>query len=206
VDPARVIPRAIPLALGITLLVYATVAVSLLLVLDAETIGRVPAPLAAAVEAGSLGGLAPAVRIGAAVACLGVLLSLLAGVSRTAFAMAANHDLPHALAAVHPRHRIPHRAEIAAGGLVATAVALVDLRSAIGFSSFAVLLYYAVANAAAWTLPEAERRWPRWVAAAGILGCVVIAFSLPLDSVAAGSGLLVAGAAVHMVRARRRSR
>jgi APA family basic amino acid/polyamine antiporter len=205
-DPARVIPRAIPLALGITLLVYATVAVSLLLALDTETIGRVPAPLAAAVEAGSLGGLAPAVRIGAAVACLGVLLSLLAGVSRTAFAMAANHDLPHALAAVHPRHKIPHRAEIAAGVLVATAVALVDLRSAIGFSSFAVLLYYAVANAAAWTVPKADRRWPRWVSAAGLLGCVVIAFSLPLVSIVAGSGLLVAGAAVHLVRARRRSR
>ena len=32
-------------------------------------------------------------------------------------------------------------------------VATADVRSAIGFSSFAVLTYYAVANASAWTLP-----------------------------------------------------
>ena len=33
-----------------------------------------------------------------------------------------------------------------------------DLRSAIGFSSFAVLTYYGIANAAAWTLGPDERR------------------------------------------------
>jgi APA family basic amino acid/polyamine antiporter len=205
VDPARVIPRAIPLALGIALLVYATVAVALLLTLDAGAIAAADAPLASAVEAGSLAWLSPAVRVGAAVASLGVLLSLLAGVGRTAFAMAANRDLPHGLAAVHPRHRVPHRAQAAAGLLVATAVALADLRSAIGFSSFAVLLYYAVANAAAWTLPRGERRWPRWVSAAGLVGCVAVAASLPLSSVVAGGALLGAGAVVHLARTRRTS-
>lgn len=206
VDPARVIPRAIPLALGITLVVYATVAASLLSALDAETVGRVPAPLATAVEAGSLGSCSPAVRVGAAVASLGVLLSLLAGISRTAFAMAANRDLPVVFAAVHPRHRIPHRAGVGTGLLVATTVALVDLRSAIGFSSFAILLYYAVANASSLTLSAPERRRPRWISAVGLLGCVVIAFSLPLSSVVAGAAVLSAGALVHLVKTRRAGR
>jgi APA family basic amino acid/polyamine antiporter len=183
--------------------VYATVAVSLLLALDPAEIAASAAPLAAAVEAGSLAGLSGAVRVGASVACLGVLLSLLAGVSRTAFAMAANRDLPGALAAVHPRHRIPHRAGAAAGLLVAAVVALADVRAAIGFSSFAVLLYYAVANAAALTLSADERRWPRALAAAGLLGCVGIAFSLPPASVGTGAAVLAAGAALHLVRARR---
>jgi basic amino acid/polyamine antiporter, APA family len=203
VDPARVIPRAIPLALGITLVVYTVVAVSALLAVGADTIASSPAPLAAAVEAGSLARLSPAVRVGAAIASLGVLLSLLAGVSRTSFAMAANRDLPHVFAAVHPRHRIPHRAEVAAGALVAMTVALGDLRSVIGFSSFAVLLYYAVANASAWTLSKEERRWPRWVSGAGFVGCIMVAFSLPALTVAAGAGLLMAGAVVHLVRTRR---
>lgn len=202
VEPARVIPRAIPLALGITLVVYAIVAASALLALDADDLGKASAPLAAAVEAGSLGQFSPVVRVGAAIASLGVLLSLLAGISRTAFAMAANRDLPHVFAAVHPRHRIPHRAELTIGCLVAVAAALVDLRSAIGFSSFAILLYYAVANASAWTLPQTERRWPRWVSATGLIGCVVIAFSLPLSSVLGGGGLLLLGAVVHLVRSR----
>jgi APA family basic amino acid/polyamine antiporter len=80
---------------------------------------------------------------------LGVLLSLVVGVSRTVFSMAANRDLPHFFAAVHPRYRVPHRAELGVGILVALAVAFVDLRSAIGFSAFTVLTYYAVTNASA---------------------------------------------------------
>jgi basic amino acid/polyamine antiporter, APA family len=67
-----------------------------------------------------------------------VLLSLIVGVSRTAFSMAANRDLPAFLAAVHPRYRVPHRAELAVGLIVASVAAVVDIRSAIGFSSFAV--------------------------------------------------------------------
>jgi APA family basic amino acid/polyamine antiporter len=202
VDPARVIPRAISIALGITLGVYTIVAVSILAVLGAEGVAASSVPLSAAVERGALAWLTPAVRTGAAIASLGVLLSLLAGVGRTSFAMAANHDLPRALAAVHAGRRIPHRAGIAVGVLVATAVALVDLRSAIGFSSFAVLLYYAVANASAWTLAREERRWPRWVAGAGVAGCVLIAVSLPLRSVASGAGVALVGAAIHLLRRR----
>ena len=200
VDPARTIPRAIPLALGIALIVYGVVALSTLLAVDAATLASASAPLAAAVEAGEWASLSPAVRIGAAVASLGVLLSLIAGISRTAFAMAANRDLPHVLAAVHPRYRVPHRAEIGVGLLVAFAVAFVDLGSAIGFSAFTVLTYYAVANAAALTLKASERRWPRRIAVAGMLGCVTLAATLPLDSVLAGGAVLAAGALVFLLR------
>lgn len=200
IEPARTIPRAIPLALGITFLVYAAVAVSALLAVDASTLAASPAPLAAAVEAGRLAMLAPAVRIGATIASLGVLLSLIVGVSRTVFAMAANRDLPRYFAAVHPRYRIPHHAEIGVGILVAAAVAVADIRSAIGFSSFAVLIYYGVTNAAALTLQTEQRRWPRWLAVAGLLGCAALAFSLPVAAVVGGSALFLAGAVLFLVR------
>jgi basic amino acid/polyamine antiporter, APA family len=203
VDPERVIPRAIPLALGITLVVYAVVAVSVLAGAGAEAVAASAAPLATAVEAGRLGWLSPAVRAGAAVASLGVLLSLIAGVGRTLFAMAGNGDMPALLAVVHARHRVPHRAELAAGAVAATLAGLADLRGAIGFSSFAVLVYYAVTNAAAWTLPPAQRRWPRWLSALGLLGCGAIAFTLPAVSIAGGLGLLATGALVYAVRLRR---
>jgi uroporphyrin-III C-methyltransferase / precorrin-2 dehydrogenase / sirohydrochlorin ferrochelatase len=52
-----------------------------------------------------------------------VLRSLLAGISRTVFSMARRHELPGILAAVHPTHRTPHRAEVAAAA-VALAVVL----------------------------------------------------------------------------------
>ncbi len=203
VDPVRTIPRAIPIALGFTLLVYAGVAVTALLVVDLGTLARSTAPLVAVVEAGGQPAWSPLVRIGASVASLGVLLSLVVGVSRTGFAMAANRDLPHYYAAVHPRHRIPHRAELAVGVLVALAVAFADLRSAIGFSAFTVLTYYAITNAAALTLQEAERRWPRWVAPAGLAGCLILAFTLPLAAVLAGTVVLALGALGYWLRRHR---
>ena len=91
-------------------------------------------------------------RAGAAVAALGSLLSLILGVSRTTLAMARDRHLPAGLAAVHPRFAVPHRAEIAVGVVVAVLAAVADVRGVIGFSSFAVLVYYAIANASAWTL------------------------------------------------------
>jgi APA family basic amino acid/polyamine antiporter len=209
VDPARTIPRAIPIALGITVVVYATVAVSALAAVGPAALAASDAPLATALGAGDLDALVPAARIGAAVAGLGVLLSLIAGVSRTAFAMAADRELPGWLDAVHPVHHVPHRAELAAGAIAGALVMVTDLRHAIGFSSFCVLVYYAIANASAWTLPRADRRWPRGIAAAGLVGCVTLAFTLPLASVLAGIGVLGAGSLVRgasVFRARGRDR
>ena len=202
IDPARTIPRAIPIALGITLVVYSAVYAAALLAIGPERLADADAPLADAARAGALDALAPAVRIGGAVAALGVLLSLVVGVSRTAFAMAADGNLPRWLDAVHPQHRVPHRAEVAVGALVTALVLIVDLRGAIGFSSFAVLAYYAIANAAAWTLPPRSRRWPRMVASLGFAGCALLAFTLPVPSVITGVGVLSIGALVWTLRRR----
>ncbi|MFI5687776.1 APC family permease [Streptomyces sp. NPDC051636] len=197
-DPARTIPRAIPLALGIALAVYACVAVAVLSVLGADRLGHAGAPLADAVRAAGVPGLVPVVRVGAAVAALGSLLALILGVSRTTLAMARDRHLPGALAAVHPRFQVPHRAELAVGGVVAVVAATVDVRGAIGFSSFGVLAYYAVANASAWTLSPAP--WARAVPAVGLVGCVTLAFALPVVSVVVGAGVLAAGVAAYGVR------
>ncbi|MGW2254310.1 APC family permease [Kitasatospora sp. NPDC001660] len=205
-DPARTIPRAIPLALGITLVVYALVAVAVLAVLGPERLAAAAAPLSEAVRVAGADGLAPVVRVGAAVAALGSLLALILGVSRTTLAMARDRHLPHALAAVHPRFQVPHRAELAVGAVVAVAAATVDLRGAIGFSSFGVLAYYAIANASAWTLTRAEGRPPLVVPALGLAGCLALAFALPLSSVATGAAVLAAGAVAYAVGTTRRSR
>jgi len=201
VDPTRTIPRAIPLALGITLVIYAVVAVSALLAVGPEVLAQSSAPLAAAAE-GSLSWAVPLVRVGGTVAALGVLLSLLAGVSRTMFAMARNHEFPSWLGAVHPIHKTPYRAELVAGAAIIAVVAVVDLRGAIGFSSFAVLTYYAIANASAYTQPDAERRWPRWLQILGMTGCAVLAIALPITSVIIGAAVLAIGATIWLVRHR----
>jgi APA family basic amino acid/polyamine antiporter len=193
-DPARTIPRAIPIALGITLTVYAVVAVAVLAELGSATLAASSAPLTEAVRVAGFLGWAPLVSAGAAIAALGSLLALILGVSRTTLAMARDRELPGGLAAVHPRFGSPHRAEVAVGGAVAVLAATVDLRQAIGFSSFAVLLYYAVANASAWTLGH------RVVPAVGLAGCLVLAFALPWTSVLTGIAVLAAGAVAYAVR------
>ena len=78
-DPARTIPRSIPIALGITLVIYAVVAVAALSELGAAGLASATAPLAEAVGAAGFSGFEP-VRAGAAVAALGSLLALIPGV------------------------------------------------------------------------------------------------------------------------------
>lgn len=204
VDPTTTIPRAIPRALGIVVVLYAAVAVSTLWAVGPAALAATDAPLAAAVAAGPWASLVPLVRFGAAVAVASVLLSLLAGVSRTTFAMARDGEVPRWLDAVHPRSGVPHRAELLVGAIVTAAVLLVDLRGAIAASSFGVLLYYGIANASAWTLRPDERCWPRWIAAGGVLGCGALAFALPPRAIAVAGGALAVGLAGRALRVVRR--
>lgn len=199
-DPARTIPRAVSTALAVTLVVYAVVAVAALLVLGPQRLAQIPAPLTEVVRAAGAGWLEPVVRAGAAVAALGSLLALVLGVSRTTLAMARDRHLFHALAAVHPRYRVPHRAEITVGVIVAVVAATADIRAAIGFSSFGVLLYYAITNASACTLTRSENRPPRPVPALGLAGCLALVFTLPLSSITTGSVVVAAGALVYGLR------
>lgn len=201
-DPARTIRRAIPLALLVVVVMYALVGVAVLVVLGADGTARSAAPLQAAAAAGSLHAVAPFVRLGAVAASLGVLLSAMAGVGRTTLAMARDRELPSWLAAVHPRFAVPHRAELVLGAVVVLVVCVTDLRGAIGFSSTGVLVYYAIANASAWTLPGRSRWWRRPVAVLGLVGCVVLVASLPLTNVLVGLGVLAVGVAVRALRSR----
>jgi APA family basic amino acid/polyamine antiporter len=198
-DPARTIPRAIPVALGITLTVYAAVAVTLLTVLGPGPLAHSAAPLADTVRAAGVPALAPVVRAGAAVAALGSLLALLLGVSRTTLAMARDHHLPPALAALSPA-REPLRAELAVGAAATLLAATTDLRGAIGFSSFGVLIYYAIANASALRLSPSEHRPPLALPVLGLAGCATLALSLPTPDVLTGLAVTAAGAVLYAVR------
>jgi basic amino acid/polyamine antiporter, APA family len=191
-DPGRTIPRAISIALAVTLTVYAVVAIALLGVMDSAAIASTTAPLADAVAGHP--GLVPVVRVGAVVASVGALLALILGVSRTTLAMARDGHLPRLLTAVHPRFDSPYRAEVAVGFAVALLVALLDVRGAIGFSSFTVLLYYAITNASAFTLGR------RVIPVLGLLGCLSLAFALPPTSVLTGLAVALLGAAMFVVR------
>jgi APA family basic amino acid/polyamine antiporter len=199
-SPRTTIPRAIAISLATTLTVYAVVTIAAVSVLGVDGLSTAPAPLADAMTQAGRPGLAPVVQVGTAVAAVGSLLALILGVSRTTYAMAADRHLPSTLAVVHPRFGVPHRAEVAVGLVVVLTVVTTDLRGAIGFSSFGVLVYYAIAHASAWRLDPTERRPPRLVLIVGLLGCLVLALSLPLTSVVTGAAVLATGALAYVVR------
>ncbi|MGN6608786.1 MAG: APC family permease [Jatrophihabitans sp.] len=200
-DPERTIGRAVRIALGTTVVTYAAVFVSVLLAVGPAAVAGQAAPLRVALRAGDWSGAAPIVQVGAALAAAGSLVPLLLGVSRTSLAMARDGYLPGPVGRVDGG--TPRVAVAVLGVIVVVLAATLDLRHAIGFSSFGVLTYYAVANASAWTLSPAPRH--RFVPALGLVGCVVLAFALPGADVLTGLAALVLGAVSFVVvEARRR--
>ncbi|GAB13447.1 putative amino acid transporter [Arthrobacter globiformis NBRC 12137] len=206
-DPARVIPRAILGALAGALVIYLLLGALLLAHLPVHVLASSTAPLLDAVEQSRLAAGAPAVQAGAAAASLGALLALITGVGRTAMAMARERDLPGPLARVGGRHPVPATAELAVAAVVVLLLLTTDVLTVVGFSSFGVLVYYAVTNAAAFTLGDRPRHAPRWLNAAGLAGCLVLAFTLPPASALGMAAVMAAGlagrAAVLAFRKRR---
>jgi basic amino acid/polyamine antiporter, APA family len=196
-DPSRTLRRAIPLALLIVLVVYLAVGCALLHALGVSRLAMESAPLAAAVGGADAPALGVLVRLGAAAATMGALLSVLVGISRMTLAMARRRDLPSWLDFVGSRGT-PWRADLV-GILAAVLVAaLVGPVAAVALSACSVLVYYAVINLAALRLPAADRRWPAWTAMLGLLLCLGLAVLLPPSQVLVtaavlGLGLLLTG-------------
>lgn len=202
-DPRRTIPRAVSLALGLVVVLYVVLAVVALLALGSGGLASSTAPLADVARAAGWGWAVPVVAVGGAAGALGALLALITGLGRTSLAMAREGDLPRPLAAVSTRFQVPHRAEIAVAVVVVALVLTVDLREVIGFSSFGVLVYYLIANAAARTQTGDDRRYPRWLQVVGAVGCVVLVATLPWQSIAVGAAVFVVGIGYRLVVVRR---
>lgn len=202
-DPRRTIPQAVAIALGITFVLYAAVGAAVLATLGVPAAADASLPVRAMATGTDVPGLVTIVGIGAALAALGALLSLLAGIGRTAFAMADDGVLPRYLAAVHPRSRVPHRAEAAAALVAIAAVVTGDLVTTLSVSAFTVLVYYAIAHLAASRLRADERRHGPWLPWLGVVSCLALAFSLPWRSVVIGALALVVTTGAWWFTARR---
>ncbi|VXB37452.1 Amino acid permease family protein [Arthrobacter sp. 9AX] len=194
-DPARAIPRAILAALASAFIIYLALAVLLLHHLPGGQLAASKTPLLEAVLRSQVAAGAPMVQAGAAAACLGALLALITGVGRTTMAMAREGDLPRPLARIGGKHTVPYIAELVVAAVVILLLLTTDVMTVVGFSSFGVLVYYAVANASAYTLDVHPGYAPKWLNAVGFLACLVLAFTLPPGSVLTMTAVLAAGVA-----------
>jgi basic amino acid/polyamine antiporter, APA family len=181
-DSRRSVPRAIIISLGIVFVIYLSLGWLVQNRLGSLVIGSVT-PLAdlAAVSFGS----SSFVFVFAAVAALGSLLALLAGMSRTAATMASDGELPRALA-IRSKNGTPWIAEC----LIALAAIFLATSGSfaltIGLSSFAILIYYAIANLAGYRQPAVEAKRSKVWNILGLLLCLALAFSVPLEGLVLG--------------------
>jgi basic amino acid/polyamine antiporter, APA family len=196
-DPERTIPRAIITTMLVVAALYMAVAFAGIGTLGADGFGRAAeetaAPLEAVAHTTPVPLLAQLVAIAAVAAMIGVLLNLLLGLSRVLLAMARRGDAPAAFERVAAQRSSPVAA-VWACGLIILALTLVgDVRLTWSFSAFTVLIYYALTNAAALRLPPEHRFYPRWIAAAGLAGCLALAFFVDPSVWLTGLALLAAG-------------
>ena len=196
-EPERVIPRAIVITLLASMLLYVAVIVTAVGNAGAEAFATITTDTSAPLEviATNLGlpGAGWLLTLGAMTALLGVLLHLILGLSRVMLAMGRRHDMPVAVAHVNKSGRTPEIAVVTVGVLIAILVLVGDIRTTWSFSAFTVLLYYALTNLAAYQLPSDKRRYPRVLAALGLLACLFLAFWVEPVIWITGSLLIVVG-------------
>jgi APA family basic amino acid/polyamine antiporter len=188
VEPRVTLPRAIGWALGLVLTLYALTGWSVLGVLESgaaivDTPLRVIAPEGWSVAVSSL----------AVIACVGSLISILAGLSRTALQMGREGDLPGLLARVSPRTGGPWVAELGVGVVAMVAVAVLDITGLVAVSGAGVLTYYAIGHWSALKLTRTERLVPPIVPVIGFVLCVALVVTLPWQSVAFATASFVVG-------------
>lgn len=200
-DPQRTIPRAIIVALAVSAALYVLVAVSALAVIGAERLAQATAdratPLGIAAAALRVPGLQTVVAIAAVTAMLGVQLNLILGLSRVLLAMGRRADVPPLFARLTRAGEAPAPAIIGVGIAIAALVLLGSIETVWAFSAFTVLVYYGITNLAALRLPRDQRRYPRAVALAGLVGCLFLAFWVPVAIWLTGLALIAAGLLWH---------
>ncbi len=182
----RNVPRAIWISLAAVLAIYLTLSVLLSDKLGADLTGTVT-PLADLAAKTWLGG--QYIWIFASLAGLGSLLALLAGMSRTAAEMAIDRELPAAFARKLP-NGAPVLAELVIAGFSIALVAFGGVLLSLGISSFAVLLYYAITNFAAFRQPTTETKRPKILNLLGLALCLLLALSVPIDGLVVGASIL----------------
>ena len=180
-NPSVNIPKAITLSLVFVLALYFLVANALQAQLgNALELSIAPIQDLAAIALPWLP--SELVVMVAASACLGSLLSLLAGISRTAEAMAKDRELPRFIGLRSKRFNSPWVADLVILGIATALLVSGEITWTIGISSFAVLVYYAIANFAAFRQLSPKQPVARSLALIGAALCLAVGFFVPFES------------------------
>jgi basic amino acid/polyamine antiporter, APA family len=181
-NPRVTIPRSIYLALAISTILYIFVSIIAVGLVGAPVLSQSGSPLADAIR---VTGSSPAVLListGAMIATASVLLTTIMGISRIVFAMSRKGDLPAFLTHIHPRFATPHYAIWISGACMIAAILLADLTLVVAVSTFAMLVFYLIADIAAFRIPSDFQKYPRIVPLIGAVSCIALIGFLTINS------------------------
>jgi APA family basic amino acid/polyamine antiporter len=201
-DPEKIIPRSIFLALAISTVLYIFVSVIAVGLVGASGLSQSGSPLAAAIGIAGSPAAVLLISSGAMIATASVLLTTLMGISRIMFAMARTGDLPVFLKRIHPRFSTPHYAIWISGACIIAAILLADLTLVVAISTFAMLVFYLIANISAFRIPSEYRQYPPIVPVIGAISCIGLIGFLTINSWIIGIIGLVIGIVWYVVQRR----
>lgn len=192
-EPKKTIPRAVMITIVVSVVIYIAVALVAVGAVGPAVLAASTSPLQTAAKTFTLPGVFWVVGVGAATAMFGVLLSQIVGISRMMFAMARRRDLPKALEHVSERHAVPDFGIILSGLVIVLLAIFGTLQFVVSAAAFTILIYYGIANICALRLANENKLYPKWVAILGLIFCVAMAASLPVQTIVAGISVLVVG-------------
>ncbi len=188
-NPERNLPMSILIALIVSLALYLLTGLTATGLQDYRVLAQSGSPLADAARATGNFTLVAAVSLGALIATVSVLLTNLIGLSRVAFAMARNSQLPKAIGRVSSRFGTPYLSVLTMGALLTVLAFALDLKQSVAITSFALLSTHLVVNVCAIRLRKKTYsskgfRAPFYplIPLLGLLSCIVLMFSLPQES------------------------
>lgn len=205
-NPEHTIPRSIYIALGVSTLLYILVSLTATGLVGTAALSHSMSPLAAAISSAGNPAATFIVSIGAMIATASVLLTTIMGVSRIVFAMGRSNDLPSFASRLHPRFSTPHYAIWLTGAFMVAAILFADLSLVITVSTFAMLIYYLIANAAAMQIPARERRYPGVIPVIGVVTCIGLMAFLGQTAWIIGLAGLGIGIVIYILMKRKKYR
>ncbi len=213
IDPARTIPRAILITLGVGVVIYVLVLWVMMGVVNYEELAETSTPFIYVADH-LFGGWGRWAGIVATVmASLSAFSVTLGASSRVLFALGRDGHFPEAFARLHPTYQTPHIALFICAGLVVLLSALGIVRFLASVSSFGYLVAIGIVNYAVIAL---HRRMPNLrrpfkvllyplTPILGMVACWFFVPTLEARSLLLGAGLTLVGVALYLLQPANRS-
>jgi APA family basic amino acid/polyamine antiporter len=206
-NPERNLPLSVLIALTVSVIIYVLTGFTATGLQDYRILAQSGSPIAEAAKATGNFTIVAAVSFGALIATVSVLLTDLIGLSRVAFAMARNGQLPKSVAKVSSRFGTPYISILAMGALLTILAFALDLKQTVAITSFAILSTHLIVNLSAVRLrkkiPNSTTfRIPFYplIPLLGLFSCIILMFSLPLESWIVAVVVVIVGAVLYLLR------